>query len=445
MSKQTLQPNDYFFSGGVETSFMFIGTATIYAGWSVNAPALMITKNGFVRLYVGKEGAEQAKNTWMAMDPDVLDEEFIKWNDKWERIEPELYQLAINNSFDWRQAWTRIEELNKEFWKDSYKVEATDPFAEDLERDILQGLERAGIDGSHLHELITPSEPTRTQMSDIDLRRVVSNEITVEEYVRKYWYRNGTWMGGDVLTADDVQDMIKKNGSEVNEWEKRKQLHDDVDQKLDEDTKKLLHLLRTLTLWREERKSYVQQTSCCLQRIVEDASKKLRVESKVLFWSWPDEIDQVVAQPNIAEERAEASILIVDGKSGARNIVTGDEAQRLMVPFVNAEEVKEIRGNIASRGNAKGKIRIVLGKKDFDSFMEGEILVTTMTRPEFMPLMRRAAAIVTDEGGLTSHAAIISRELRKPCIVGTKNATQVLKTGDEVEVNAESGIITKIT
>ncbi|MEY2664432.1 MAG: hypothetical protein RIT04_240, partial [Candidatus Parcubacteria bacterium] len=76
-----------------------------------------------------------------------------------------------------------------------------------------------------------------------------------------------------------------------------------------------------------------------------------------------------------------------------------------------------------------------------DSFEDGSVLVTSMTRPEFVPLMKKAIAIVTDEGGITCHAAIVSRELKKPCIIGTKVATQVLKDGDMVEVDANSGIV----
>ena len=64
-----------------------------------------------------------------------------------------------------------------------------------------------------------------------------------------------------------------------------------------------------------------------------------------------------------------------------------------------------------------------------------------MTRPEFVPAMRKAAAIVTDEGGVTCHAAIISRELGKPCIIGTKVATKALKDGQYVDVNANHGIV----
>ena len=76
-----------------------------------------------------------------------------------------------------------------------------------------------------------------------------------------------------------------------------------------------------------------------------------------------------------------------------------------------------------------------------DEFNNGEILVTSMTRIEFVPLMRKARAIITDEGGIVCHAAIISRELNLPCIIGTKNATHILKTEDKIELNLEVGAV----
>jgi pyruvate,water dikinase len=75
---------------------------------------------------------------------------------------------------------------------------------------------------------------------------------------------------------------------------------------------------------------------------------------------------------------------------------------------------------------------------------EGNILVTTMTTPDFVPLMQKAAAIVTDIGGLLSHAAIVSREMKKPCIIGTHVATKILKDGNIVEVDAIKGIVRKV-
>ncbi|MEK6867690.1 MAG: PEP-utilizing enzyme, partial [Nanoarchaeota archaeon] len=118
------------------------------------------------------------------------------------------------------------------------------------------------------------------------------------------------------------------------------------------------------------------------------------------------------------------------------------------LPFLmeetRGEEVSQIKGTIASSGHAKGEVCIIRGPKEFHKMKENGVLVTSMTTPDFVPLMERSCAIVTDEGGITCHAAIVAREMKKPCIIGTKIATKVLKDGDMVEVDAEKGIVRKI-
>ena len=104
-------------------------------------------------------------------------------------------------------------------------------------------------------------------------------------------------------------------------------------------------------------------------------------------------------------------------------------------------EVTEISGFIASTGKVRGIVKVILSSKDFEKMETGDILVTAMTSVDFVPIMERAGAFVTNEGGITSHAAIVSREMGKPCIIGTKIATQVLKDGDMVEVDAEEGVV----
>lgn len=105
---------------------------------------------------------------------------------------------------------------------------------------------------------------------------------------------------------------------------------------------------------------------------------------------------------------------------------------------------KLIKGTVASKGKVKGKVVIVLSTEDFHKIKKGHIVVTHMTTPWFTPFLHKAKAIVTDEGGVGTHAAIISRELKIPCIIGTKIATQVLKDDDEIEVDANNGIVKKI-
>ena len=100
-----------------------------------------------------------------------------------------------------------------------------------------------------------------------------------------------------------------------------------------------------------------------------------------------------------------------------------------------------IKGRSASLGLVKGRVRLVMGYKNLSSFKEGEVLVSPMTMPDFAPAMEKACAFVTDEGGMTCHAAILAREFGKPCITGTTIATQVLNNGDLVEVDANKGEI----
>ncbi|MBF8250278.1 MAG: PEP-utilizers protein [Candidatus Levybacteria bacterium] len=102
---------------------------------------------------------------------------------------------------------------------------------------------------------------------------------------------------------------------------------------------------------------------------------------------------------------------------------------------------RKLIGRIAQKGIARGWVRRVMGHKQINQLKIGEIMVSPMTIPDFLPAMKKAAAIVTDEGGVVCHAAIVARELKKPCIVGTKFATQILKDGDLVEVDANKGII----
>jgi pyruvate,water dikinase len=117
---------------------------------------------------------------------------------------------------------------------------------------------------------------------------------------------------------------------------------------------------------------------------------------------------------------------------------------------VKAEERKEfmekdilLKGNGVSPGKASGVVKVILKAKDISNFQKGEILVTEMTTPDWVPAMKIAAAVITNLGGKTCHAAIVSRELGVPCIVGTENATKVLKNGDVVTVDGQRGFVFK--
>jgi len=102
---------------------------------------------------------------------------------------------------------------------------------------------------------------------------------------------------------------------------------------------------------------------------------------------------------------------------------------------------REIKGQAACLGRARGAVKIVNSVRDMKKMNQGDILVSIATNPDIVPAMKKAAAIITEQGGITSHAAIVSREFNTPCIINTKIATKVLRDGDLVEVDAEKGIV----
>lgn len=100
-----------------------------------------------------------------------------------------------------------------------------------------------------------------------------------------------------------------------------------------------------------------------------------------------------------------------------------------------------LKGLGASQGKVQGQARVILPGENFSDFKEGEILVTTLTDPTMVMTMVKAAAIVTDLGGITSHPAILSREMGIPCVVNTKDATKKIINGQTIFIDGQKGEI----
>ncbi|RLK62744.1 phosphoenolpyruvate synthase [Atopobacter sp. AH10] len=116
-----------------------------------------------------------------------------------------------------------------------------------------------------------------------------------------------------------------------------------------------------------------------------------------------------------------------------------EESQEVAKASENLHPI--LKGLPASPGIGRGKVRVIQHMSEIGNVQEGEVLVAGMTNPDMVPAMKKAAALVTDEGGRTCHAAIVSRELQIPCIVGTKNATTLLQNNQMVTVDAKRGVV----
>ncbi|MDP3742172.1 MAG: PEP-utilizing enzyme [Candidatus Micrarchaeota archaeon] len=129
-------------------------------------------------------------------------------------------------------------------------------------------------------------------------------------------------------------------------------------------------------------------------------------------------------------------------------ILAGREFEKYKAAELAVEEslhhITELNGQSVCPGKVTGKARIVLSLEDADTLQRGEILVAPSTFPAYVPAMERSAAIVTNEGGLLCHAAIVAREIKIPCVVGTKIGTKVFRNGDLIEVDAVNGTVRKL-
>ncbi|HEV8361471.1 MAG TPA: PEP-utilizing enzyme [Candidatus Thermoplasmatota archaeon] len=148
------------------------------------------------------------------------------------------------------------------------------------------------------------------------------------------------------------------------------------------------------------------------------------------------------ALPDVRARRRGAALLALGGEL---HVLTGRDAALLLDHAQGkareAAPMQEIRGTGASPGLARGQARILRDARDAGKVGKGDILVTDMTQPDLVLACERAAAIVTDLGGMLCHAAIVSRELGIPCVLGTQTATRALRDGDLVEVDGQAGVV----
>ena len=182
-------------------------------------------------------------------------------------------------------------------------------------------------------------------------------------------------------------------------------------------------------------------------KLLKQYEEKTGISVSLLSFAFPLELIENRLDHAELEKRKDNYVWML--KDGKETFASGAEAGTIIKEELGSSEedfskISELNGTIACKGNAQGKVRIINTNAEIKDFQKGEVLITSMTSPNYISAMEKAVAFVTDEGGLLSHAAIVSREMNKPCIIGTKIATKVFKDGDLVEVDADKGVVKKI-
>ncbi len=215
--------------------------------------------------------------------------------------------------------------------------------------------------------------------------------------------------------------------------------------KIDNRTALELKILDMFSHWQDQRKQANMIGNWIIDQFLRELSKRLKVNYWLLKHAIEPELIDIIKTKKVNQDllkrRLKFSVIAVTPKSV--DVLAYPKSAKLyqrMFPQ-KANNVKEIKGVVANRGQVKGRVRVITSSQQFRTFKKGEVLVASMTRPDYSVILHKASAIITDEGGLTCHAAIVSRELSVPCIIATKVATKVLKNGDIVEVDANQGVV----
>ena len=235
---------------------------------------------------------------------------------------------------------------------------------------------------------------------------------------------------------------IEENSNKL----KRDQLKAKKDYSIDDKTFSLCLVTQKCMALMDIKKEVYSKAHYHVQFLIKEIGKRLGLGLTQANYLTPDEVEEALikdkADKDILDKRYKKSVYFAEG---------------FKVRFVSEKEEKEVRkvlekkhkgdlleGICGNPGYVKAKAKVIVENKDFSKFKQGEILVTAYTTPDFVSIMKKAAGIVTDTGGVTSHSSIISRELNIPCVVGTNHATKILKDGDLIEIDADDGFVRKV-
>jgi phosphohistidine swiveling domain-containing protein len=369
---------------------------------------------------------------------------------------------------------------------------SVDMFGNNLTKRAKDFLLKHGVKEGLLNEfLVTLTQPTKKSLIFIEQEDLLKVAIEVEEkypdlievfqkmepaYIKdnlptdvlslvmshhdKYYYTKHLWVSGEYTVEDylsQIKDIFNTKQSPKIILEKQNlEL-----EKAKEKKEKLLENLKIDTKWRSIFNEYGDFMVTKIYRryaqllavhhmsaVLKEIAKRFFITEKQVRFMRVNEMEKMLLHNKYNEQELldRTKYCVYYAERDGEKIFVGDEAKNIMKDIEKEVDtnISELKGESGCVGYAKGRVKIIIRAEEMSKMEEGDILVSIATDPDIVPAMKKAAGIVTEQGGVTSHAAIVSRELGIPCVIGTKIAARVLKDGDLVEVDANKGIVRKI-
>lgn len=267
-----------------------------------------------------------------------------------------------------------------------------------------------------------------------EAKKIGIEKIDVKPVLEEYFWIRNSYYGIHRLTEEEIRTEVRKKLGKKRP--KPKKGKDPISI-----SKELLEIGKEMILMQDIRKKYMMKAAYFLHEFLKEIGKKHKLTPVMMAQTVSWEVLNISKRmPKLEKELKlrQRSCTITGSLADGIKVYSG----QMFFPRGVQRRVKfEIRGKVACGGKAVGRAKIINQAEDLYKVNHGDIIVAPMTSPDFMPAIRRCVAIVTNFGGISCHAAIVAREFNIPCIIGTKNATEVLKDKDLVEVDADNGIV----
>lgn len=349
----------------------------------------------------------------------------------------------------------------------------TSPHA--IERYFEQQIRERVFDERHLEILLSPIATLDEEMVDIlklasHIKQYGMNddfEAKLTEHWQKYcwltlWSLNADPLPRDYFLSEAKNILEKIPNPEVEakklekEDEKRKHALKTTlrEMRARPPLKQQVYFLQKYITLRTFRKNIICQSHYYHMPLLHEIASRLDLhKNDIKFLSYDEILHGLSSRESHIHLRKSAvtrqsgwGLLMWQGKittiTGTQKILKSMEQYRIVQP--QKAKTKFIQGTIACRGKAVGRIKIIHKISELGKVEKGDILVTKMTTPDFVVAMSKCGGIITDEGGVTCHAAIVSREMNVPCLIATGHATSTLKDNDVVELDAQEGVVRMI-
>lgn len=373
------------------------------------------------------------------------------------QIEQEIDDLNLKKIKDSEllTIWNKFHKVYMDFWVPGTVPELGNYGADKLLEDKLRKQIKDEVILAEILEILpAPARMSFYQEEEIDLLKTKD----LSQHQKKYFWLKNSYFQTQVLP----QEFFAKRKKELS-----KNLAKEILQKLKSVKSKKIKIKNKYHLskevmniaaaisegigWQDERKKYIFIALHYQSLMLKEIARHFNYDYDEMLNAWFWEIAEIIKGKDYRRElrlRRHGGFGVYFYKS-YKNLSPSEVKKywRIFVEEKVDSKISQVKGLVVSKGKDKitrGRVHIFLDPAKVHLFHQGEILVAPMTSPEYIFAMKKAAAIITDAGGMTSHAAIVSRELKIPCLVGTKIATRMLKDGDMAEIDTQKGIVKKL-